>query len=81
MQPETDYTEVCGCGAALHYVDPQAEKQVRALVERYGPRIKLQVPGSRTAVLVPRHYIALHGLHARDLAYLADFYGWEKVLP
>lgn len=31
--------------------------------------------------LVPRHYIALHGLKCAELAELAERYGFAKVTP
>lgn len=53
----------CACGYPLHYTSPI----VQAIVERYiatlGPDLSVQC-GDRTW-LVPRHYLALHGLDGR----------------
>jgi hypothetical protein len=46
------------------------------LVEELGPNISIQV-GNET-YMVPRHFIALHGLKAWELSALAAKYGWEK---
>jgi hypothetical protein len=60
--------DVCPCGQPLHYTNPLAERFVRDMVARLGPTIPVTVEG-RTW-LVPRHYIALHGLRAADLPHL-----------
>lgn len=73
-----DYSEVCGCGERLHYTNPLAEASVRRLVAERGPTVLVQVDGTDIAYWVPRHFVALHGLKAQDLPYLADLYSWEQ---
>ena len=54
--------QMCACGRPLHYSNPKARAFVADLVARLGPSIRVTV-GGRTW-LVPRHYIALHGIKA-----------------
>jgi len=58
----------CHCGWPLHY----HSRKIRAMVERqireHGPMVRVNV-GDRVW-LVPRHYIALHGLRADEVAWL-----------
>jgi hypothetical protein len=68
-------SEFCACGRPLHYVDMTAEARVRRLVELNGETVVVQVAGGH-AFQVPRHYIALHGVKAWELADLARIYGW-----
>jgi hypothetical protein len=52
--------ELCHCGRPLHYRRVEDWEAVQRLVDTLGPTIRVTVDG-RTW-LVPRHYIALHGL-------------------
>lgn len=63
-------TELCACGKPLHYSDPEIQAQVQHLVDRLGPLLLVR-SGARSW-MVPRHFIALHGLVARELPTL-DF--------
>lgn len=56
---------LCHCGRPLHYSDPTARRLVERLVADLGPDMEV-VAGGRTW-LVPRHYIALHGLRAAEI--------------
>lgn len=58
--------ELCACGRPLHYTSDDVRGAVEALISLLGPNIRVVVAG-RT-YLVPRHYIALHGLK-----------GWEAT--
>jgi hypothetical protein len=49
----------------LHYSDPKVQKIVERLIANNGPDVRVQV-GNR-AWMVQRHYIALHGIKAREL--------------
>jgi len=69
----TSDTEMCHCGRPLHYTDPLIEAAVRALIDRHGPNTRV-IAGGRSW-MVPRHYIALHGILACDLPHL----GFEEV--
>ena len=67
-------TEVlCACGRPLHYSSPTIQEQMEKIVAASGERIAVTREG-RTW-LVPRHYIALHGLQSEELPYL----GFEEV--
>jgi hypothetical protein len=65
----------CHCGKPLHYTDPAIQASVQKLVDELGESIPVTTRG-RTW-LVPRHYIALHGLKAGDAARL----GFQEVKP
>ena len=58
-------TEMCHCGRPLHYTDPKAEYLIRAMIKTLGPDIPVTV--AERTWLVPRHYIALHGLKAQEI--------------
>lgn len=66
--------EMCHCGQPLHYTDPVIEQQVKRLIRRLGPDIAVEVEG-KGKYLVPRHFIALHGLKAEEI----EQHGFEKV--
>lgn len=56
---------LCACGQPLHYSDPNAEAAVQRLVDTLGESVRIETPEGTW--LVPRHYIALHGLRAEEL--------------
>jgi hypothetical protein len=68
--------ERCACGRPLHYADPATERAVRRLVDQLGERTQVTTTDGST-FLVPRHYIALHGLAADQLPRL----GFPEVDP
>jgi hypothetical protein len=70
--------ELCACGEPLHYRNPRFQALIESLVAQLGPDIRVTLPGGRSW-MVPRHYIALHGVGNGELAYLAAKYGWEEV--
>jgi hypothetical protein len=51
---------MCACGKPLHYESEIIHKMVQKLVDELGENIRVTF-GIRTW-LVPRHYIALHGI-------------------
>lgn len=55
----------CACGRPLHYSNPETQKRVEQMVADLGENVKITV-GLRS-YLVPRHYIALHGIKASEL--------------
>jgi len=63
--------EMCHCGKPLHYGPNIAhlKPQVDKIVEKFGPTVDIKVDGGKT-YRVQRHYIALHGIRAQDLASL-----------
>jgi hypothetical protein len=65
--------KLCFCGKPLHYTDPAIQASVQKLVDELGESIPVTT-GGRTW-MVPRHYIALHGLRAKEIAGL----GFEEV--
>ena len=68
---------LCKCGKPeLHYSDLHLQQQMEELVRQLGEFIPIRIAtmGNRT-FLVPRHYIAQHGIKARDIASL----GFEEV--
>jgi hypothetical protein len=71
--------EFCACGLELHYTDQAVRAYVNALISTSGPTLEVSVLGGGKAYKVPRHYLALHGLNAKDLPRLAQEYGFEEV--
>lgn len=69
--------ELCLCGQPLHYSDPKLQRMTERMIGAYGVNVKVQIAGR--AYMVPRHWIALHGLKAREVPVLAKKYGWEEV--
>lgn len=67
-------TSLCFCGKPLHYSNPDAEEYMHALVRALGPEIMVRV--GRRAFMVPRHYIALHGLKGAEV----DKMGFVEVI-
>lgn len=65
--------EMCACGKPLHYTDPDFQKIVEKLVAIKGPLLKVCAGGR--CWLIPRHYIALHGVKSVELPFL----GFEEV--
>ena len=57
--------EVCACGRPLHYVNAAHRRWVEEQIRLLGKDVTVRV-GARSW-MVPRHYIALHGLAAREL--------------
>jgi hypothetical protein len=56
---------MCACGRSLHYSDPLLQEFVQRMVDELGENIRVTTR-DRTW-LVPRHYLALHGLKAWEL--------------
>jgi len=57
--------EVCACGRPLHYANANHRRWVEAQILLLGTYVKVTVEGR--SWMVPRHYIALHGLKAVEL--------------
>ena len=70
-------TEICACGKALHYSDPDTERFMRRTVAEYGEYVEIRTP--QGAWSVPRHYLALHGIHAGRLPSLAALHNWRRL--
>lgn len=56
---------MCACGKRLHYSDPMLQAMIQRFVDDLGENIRVQVRGR--IWLVPRHFIALHGLKAWEI--------------
>lgn len=69
--------ELCACGKPLHYTDPAIQRMVERMVTAYGAEATI-IAGKRI-FLVPKHYIALHGIKTIELPALAKKYGWREV--
>lgn len=72
--------ESCPCGRPLHYADPDIQALVERMVTTQGAdeAITVMTVPERTW-MVPRHYLALHGLSADDLPRLAAELGFREV--
>ena len=57
--------KMCACGRPLHYRNPQIQAAMQEMVDNFGENIKVTV--FNRSWMVPRHFIALHGLSAQDL--------------
>ena len=55
----------CHCGRPLHYSTPAVRERVEHLIWLHGPFVDVTVEGRTWRV--QRHYLALHGLKAREL--------------
>lgn len=64
----------CHCGRPLHYTDRDLQSLVQGYVDALGENIVCIASDGRRW-LVPRHYIALHGVAEQDLSKL----GFEAV--
>jgi hypothetical protein len=72
----TTTVEGCPCGTA-HEVDARSWAGFRLMTEHADPRITVTSPEG--SWLVPRLFIACHGIRAAELAGLAERYGFERA--
>ena len=70
--------ERCACGRPLHYRDPLLRALMDRMVAECGPTIHIST-GGRTWK-VQRHWLALHGLKATELAAIAQRLHFEEVI-
>lgn len=70
--------ELCACGQPLHYSSPEIREFIESQIRRDGPTLRVEVTGSGVW-LVPRHFIALHGIRARELPKLAQRFEWKRI--
>lgn len=66
---------MCHCGKPLHYSDPALQAFVEYHVQKLGADVPVRVFETDRVWLVPRHYIALHGLKAEEIGSL----GFKEV--
>jgi hypothetical protein len=71
--------KLCLCGRPLHYSDPEIERLVEKIISIKGELVAVRV-GDR-GWMVPRHYIALHGIRAQELTSVAEKYGLREIDP
>lgn len=64
---------MCHCGKPLHYTMPVVKEFVEEQIRLLGEYIHVQNPDG--TFLVPRHYLALHGLSGNEVHLL----GFEKI--
>ena len=53
--------EFCPCGEPLHYSDPNLRAKIEHSIAVDGADVRVRLGGK--TLLVPKHYIALHGAH------------------
>ena len=62
----------CPCGEQHRYSNLQTAMAIDEIIEREGEEITLTIAETNKSYLVNRHYIAFHGIKAKDLKSLAD---------
>jgi hypothetical protein len=70
-----DEVHGCPCGER-HLLTAKSASALRDVTAELSATVRITASGG--ARLVPRLYIACHGLHANDLPVLAERYGFEK---
>lgn len=71
---------LCPCGRPLHYRSERVRVIVEYLVRAQGTHVRVAL-GDR-AWLIPRHFLALHGLEFRSLpGTFARVYGFRSIEP
>lgn len=83
MLSEPTYLEMeshkCFCGEPLHYSDLNVYARIQKQVEEFGEMLEIASETSGRIYLVPRHYMALHGVKADTLHLLGfEYKGQEK---
>jgi hypothetical protein len=69
----------CACGGPLHYSDPHNRELVERQIAELGECVSVINIATKRTFMVPRHFIALHGIKAGELPDLAERYGFEEV--
>lgn len=67
--------KMCLCGKPLHYKNPRSQEYVERQIAELGERVKVKHVETGRIFMVPRHYIALHGLKGEELPAL----GFEEA--
>lgn len=65
----------CSCGE-VHELSAEAREFWASFIDGQPPEISVGTPAG--SWMVPRIYIAAHGLKAAELPALAGQYGWER---
>lgn len=72
--------EKCPCGRPLHYATEEQQRDMQAIIDQQGTHIHVSNPANpKGGWSVPRHFIALHGIHDDTIAEDAERYGFEAV--
>lgn len=71
--------DLCACGQPLHYTNAATETYIKAMIRKLGECVQVRMLDGDDVYLVPRHYIALHGIKGRTLPAVAEQYGFKKV--
>jgi hypothetical protein len=67
----------CPCGESHTFSDPKVMDWVWEVINENGWEIRVATPDGTW--LVPRIWIAAHGLKSSELPVLAEKYGWRKL--
>lgn len=73
----TTQPELCACGEPLHYRSADAKAVMEKIIAEVGDVILVSTGKGNWEV--PRHFIALHGIAAKDMPALAIRYGFKEV--
>lgn len=68
--------KLCPCGKPLHYAEPSNLAVVEKFIREHGETVVVVTKDG--SWLVPRHYIALHGIASINLPAIAERYGFKK---
>lgn len=68
----------CCCGLGHTFQTLLVFRYLTRMIAELGPVIRITTPIGTW--MVPRIYIAAHGLRAQDLPHLAEKYGWPRLV-
>jgi uncharacterized protein YbbK (DUF523 family) len=72
--------KMCPCGKPLHYNGMHhVQAMIEQQIEELGESVRVTVPEMGRSFMVPRHFVALHGIRAKDLPWLVGRYGIEEI--
>lgn len=71
--------ELCPCGKPLHYNNLVIREIVESMIERHGPTVLIRRVEGGPGFMVPRHYIALHGIEGKNIEKIAATYSFEAA--
>jgi len=69
----------CACGQPLHYTDSNLQRLVIEIINNLGPDIKVTLMDGSRSWMIPRHFIALHGLKGQEIVEVAEKYGFKET--
>ena len=58
----------CACGELLHYTNPLIQMFTDRMIAKHGQTVKMKTTSGDAWFLVPRHFLALHGIKGVELA-------------